>query len=140
MNSISNSQQINDLIHKIILDQQNAMNQNFSKNDKYTPQQMMILAFIAKNPGSIQRDIVKIVGRKPATVSILLKNMEKDDLIERIIPGENNRSKTLYITQKGQALVDEFEKAKDITQKASIRNLSEKEQETLIFLLDKVNR
>ncbi|MGA3234318.1 MarR family winged helix-turn-helix transcriptional regulator [Lactiplantibacillus pentosus] len=75
-------------------------------------QQLMVLAFIVAHPGVIQRNIVDLIGRKAATVSVMLKNMEKQGLITRQIPSDNSRNKKIFVTDEGRKLTERFKETR----------------------------
>lgn len=126
---------ISALIREISIKEQYTLSTALAPSN-VTPSQAMLLHYIAKNPGAIQKDIVEIMQRRPATVSTLLKKMENDGLIIREIPANNTRNKELKITTKGQAIVDTFIEAQVTIAQALVAKLTEKQQAELTELLN----
>lgn len=57
--------------------------------------------YISFYPGTIQKDLALYLGKQNATVTNILKLLEKQDYIRREIPDDNERQKKLYLTEKG---------------------------------------
>lgn len=60
-----------------------------------------ILRVLRHHNGCTQLDIVKYTLLKAPTISLTLRNMEQDGLIERIVSQEDKRNMNIYITEKG---------------------------------------
>lgn len=104
-----------------------------------TSQQAMVLKMISEKPGLIQKDIVISMHRKAATISSFLKNLEKNELIIRKIPSNNNRNKEIYLTEKGRSIVTVFEQIIKTAEKKLVDSMSLDQQENLIQLLKLIN-
>lgn len=72
---------------------------------KNTPQQGRTLMFIEANPGVIQREIGDIFQIRNASVTNMLKNLERDGYIERRQDPKSARVKRIYITDSGKKQV-----------------------------------
>ena len=131
-----NSRTISTLLRTIGLKEQKLLNEKLRQKASVTTQQAMILRIIATKPGLIQKDIVNIVNRQPATISVLLKKMETDKLIIRKIPTNNSRNKELYLTKKGQAVVESFRGMLNAVSEEMSKNLTNDQKEELIGLLN----
>lgn len=70
-----------------------------------TIQQARTLNYIATHAGTIQRNVAAYLGKQDATVTNLLKTLEKQEYIIRKIPDDNERQKKLYLTAKGTTIV-----------------------------------
>ncbi|MCT4456246.1 MarR family transcriptional regulator [Lactiplantibacillus paraplantarum] len=101
-------------------------------------QQLMVLTYIAAHPGIIQRNIVELIGRKAATVSVMLKNMEQQGLIIRQIPSDNSRNKNIFVTDDGQKLAETFKATRQRVHQEMLANLSADERQQLQQLVAKV--
>lgn len=64
-------------------------------------QQARLLKFIGENPGTIQKTVARFLNRQTATVTNMLKSLEKQGYITRTIPDDNERQKQLNLTTKG---------------------------------------
>lgn len=74
-----------------------------------TTQQARTLNYVAANSGTIQKNLGIYLGKQNATVTNLLKTLEKQEYITRKIPDDNERQKRLYLTAKGTAIVKEVQ-------------------------------
>ncbi len=101
-------------------------------------EQAFALGFLEQNPGSIQRDIAEITRTSPASVSSLLQGLERRGLVERRTESGNERSKRVYATPEGVALIAGFEEAMLSAGEKILAPLNESERETLHTLLVKI--
>jgi DNA-binding MarR family transcriptional regulator len=101
-------------------------------------EQAFVLGYLAQNPGSIQRQIADVSRTTAASVSSLLQGLERRALIERRTEDGNERSKRVYATPAGIALIDGFEAAMEAAEDVILAPLDEAERATLLTLLTKV--
>mgnify|MGYP004732732933 FL=1 len=62
----------------------------------------LILMYLARNNGATQRDLVHFSKMKAPTISIALKNMEADGLVERRADAKDQRKTCVFLTDKGR--------------------------------------
>lgn len=98
------------------------------KLSNVTPQQGRTLMYIQANPGIIQRELADNFHLRNASVTNMLKNLERDGYIERKQDEKSARIKRIYITDLGKQQVVEIEKKFD----AILKKLSERVEEGLI--------
>ena len=107
--------------------------------EKVTVEQVMILKMIYKNGGSVlQKDIEKEFRVRRSTVTSAMQNLEKKGFIARASAPDDLRSKVVSLTEKGKEKNEtlwDFIKKRDA---ALLENLSEEEQMTLTYLLQKL--
>src|SRR3954467_8351474 len=101
-------------------------------------EQSFALGSLVKNPGAIQRDIADITRTSAASVSSLLQGLERRGLVERRTDAGNARTKRVYATDEGIALIAGFEDAMVALDDVLLAPLSEDERTTLQALLQKV--
>jgi DNA-binding MarR family transcriptional regulator len=75
-----------------------------------TQGQPKILDFLVENDGCIQREIAESCEIEPATVTSLLANMEKCELIYRSENPKNRRILNVFLTDKGKMAQKEVRK------------------------------
>lgn len=92
-----------------------------------------------QDSGIIQRDLADAFQRREASITSMLRGLEKKGYIERRIPKNNERQKNIYVLPKGAELVEEFNKTFVDIENSITTNLSEDEKENLLALLLKVN-
>ncbi|MFJ2618817.1 MarR family winged helix-turn-helix transcriptional regulator [Glutamicibacter sp. NPDC087344] len=100
--------------------------------------QSFVLGYLVQNPGAIQRDIAMASRTTAASVTSLLKGLEARGLIERRSESGNERSKNVYATPEGAALISGFESAMLAVEESILAPLDETERTTLHELLSKI--
>lgn len=90
--------------------------------------------------GIIQKDLADVFQRRGASITSMLQGLEKKRYIERRIPNDNQRQKKIYVLKKGIDLIEEFNKTFDEVEKNITEGLSENEKDTLMYLLNKINK
>ncbi|MFC6253645.1 MarR family winged helix-turn-helix transcriptional regulator [Secundilactobacillus hailunensis] len=77
------------------------------KEIELNSQQARLIKFIGENPNTIQKTVAQFLNRQNATITNMLKSLEKRGYITRTIPDTNERQKQLNLTAKGnETLVD----------------------------------
>lgn len=102
-------------------------------------QQGRTIAYIDEHEGAIQKDLAEAFCKKDASITSLLKGLEKKGYIERRIPRENEREKRLYVLPKGKELIETFNDRFLEIEDEITACLSKDEIETLQKLLTKIN-
>ena len=59
---------------------------------------------IRMNPGSTQNQIAKRMRVSPSSLSMSIKRMEKQKLVERVTPDNDLRRNELHLTEAGEAV------------------------------------
>lgn len=101
-------------------------------------EQGFVLGYLARNPGAIQRDIAEITRTSAASVSSLLQGLERRGLVERRTEPGNERSKRVYATPDGAALIAGFDTAMAAVDDTILAPLNQDERDTLHALLVKM--
>ena len=94
-----------------------------------TPTQMQIMEYVLKHSKEIiyQKDLEKILNLRRATVSGVLKTMEKNNLLERIVDTNDTRQKQILHLKKVKEMESQL-----------VKNISEEEQLQFILILQKM--
>lgn len=105
-------------------------------------QQGRMIAYIAQNEdkGLIQKDLAQVFQRRDASITSMLKRLEKKGYIERRIPKNNERQKNIYVLPKGKALIDQTNEAFYAAEKELVQALNAEEVEELTRLLRKIDQ
>lgn len=103
-----------------------------------TQEQSFVLGYLQRSPGAIQRDIAAITRTSAASVSSLLQGLERRGLVERRADAGNGRTKAVYATDEGIALIAGFEDAMVALDDSFLAPLTADERTTLQELLQKV--
>lgn len=64
-----------------------------------------VLHYISEHPGCTQKEIGEYLVYQPASLTNLIKLLEKKQMIERRRNPNNNREKNLYLLDKGKRIV-----------------------------------
>ena len=98
----------------------------------------LVLAFLATGDGVTQLDLVNATHLRAPTVSVILKNLEENGLVERRRDKEDLRALRVYLTDKGRELDKKnIEKIKRADAMA-LDGITEEECEVLMRLLGKI--
>ena len=105
-------------------------------------QQGKMISYIAEHEegGLIQKDLEKVFNRRGASITSMIQGLEKKGYISRRISPSDERQKLLYTTQKGKALIEEFEQLFEEVETAITANLSSHEADELYRLLVTVDK
>lgn len=68
------------------------------------PGQPPLLFILNNSDGKSQKELANIMHLKPSTINVMIKRMEKTELIERKQDEEDGRISRAYITDKGRAV------------------------------------
>lgn len=72
------------------------------------PGQPPVLFALYKKDGQIQRELAKCIKVKPATLTVMVKRMEKSGLLERKQDEKDQRVSRIFITSKGKEVCNEL--------------------------------
>lgn len=102
--------------------------------------QYKIMMFLYQNPDKSIRqiDIEEKFSLTNPTVTGIIKNLEKKDLIERIKNPDDKRSNLLCLTNRALELREKLNKLGEVLESQVTEHLTEKECEQLCELLKKM--
>lgn len=86
----------------------NAMYETWSKPYGFSPNETLVLHFLAKNKDCTQKKISESLQISKQTVNMILKRFENDSLVTFETNGMDRRSKFIIVTEKGHAVSDEI--------------------------------
>ena len=88
--------------------------------------------------GLTQLDLVKITKLKAPTISITLRNMERDGIVRREKNDNDRRETHVFITDKGRQMHAKVLEAFDKAEQVMLKGLSEKELDSVGALIEKM--
>ena len=105
-----------------------------------TPTQMQIIAYILKhkNEDIYQRDLENVLKLRRATVSGVLKTMEKNGFITRITDKEDTRIKKVILNKNAEEIFEKSEKKLDELEKIVIKDISKTDLKIFSNVIDKM--
>ena len=93
--------------------------------------QPAILFRLWERDGIPQKEIAEAIGVVPATVTIMLRRMEKAGWLERRADSADRRSSLVFLTEKGRAIRERLVEAKSRLNEACFRGFSDDERKAL---------
>lgn len=101
--------------------------------------QSRILIILMENKEVSQRALTKHLGLQPGSVSEVLKKLEDNGLINRLVNEDDHRTSILSLTAEGEEAAKKALEHKDKLYDEMLEVLDEKEKEDLLVLLEKLN-
>lgn len=98
-----------------------------------------IMKPLMENESLTQLELVKITNLKAPTISITLRNMERDGIVRREKNDNDRRETHVYITDKGKKMYAKVLTALDKAEKTMLKGLSEKELKAMRTTLEKMS-
>lgn len=98
---------------------------------------VMIILHQQKNSIS-PSSLAQKTGVTKATISIMLKRMQRDGLVELISSSEDGRAKKIRLSPKGRAMMDKILPDHYLRVSRLMGKLNSEEQQQLIYLLQKI--
>lgn len=98
----------------------------------------LVLSTLALHDGINQRELVRQTHLRPPTVSLILKKMQSEGLVERRENPDDLRSEYVYLSEAGRALDRENIVRIQRLDAMALRGLEEREIALLMALLPKI--
>lgn len=115
------------------------LHRNFKQvNIEISAEQWSILYQLWNEEGLSQQEIANSTFRDKPSITRLLNNMEKQNLVVRIPHQVDKRTKLIYLTKKGKDLKKDAMEQADQTVKEALQGVSEEEVKVCYEVLKKV--
>lgn len=75
------------------------------------PGQPHVIMTLMDRGGLTQTQIAEAVGRRPATITVMLSRLEESGLVTRDVSAEDRRCARVNLTEKGRSLGEELQKS-----------------------------
>ena len=98
-----------------------------------------IMKPLMENESLTQLELVKITNLKAPTISITLRNMERDGIVRREKNDNDRRETHVFITDKGKKMYAKVLTALDRAERSMLNGLSEKELKAMRATLEKMS-
>jgi DNA-binding MarR family transcriptional regulator len=108
--------------------------------DRWGINQDLAIHYIAQNKKLNQKDLANKLNITPASVSVIVHQMESEGLLIRIPNEEDGRQFNLLLTEKGQNLVSKIRNSWSKIQQKITNGLHKSEKVALMHLLQKVEK
>lgn len=110
-------------------------------DDNLTISQAYVIDFIC-NEGNgkevFQKDLESVFDLKRSSISLMLNNMEKSGLIERVPVKEDGRLKKIVLTEKSIKIYEKISDAIDLIENKLSENITEEEIKVFQNVLNKI--
>jgi DNA-binding MarR family transcriptional regulator len=107
------------------------------ENAPISPAQISLLDFIANSPGCNLQDVANGLRLTAPTVSVGIRKLEENRLVERKPHPLDGRSIQFFLTRRGQALQRQIQNSHLQKFQRLLAGLTNQEQETLLTLLER---
>ncbi|MCH5273535.1 MAG: MarR family transcriptional regulator [Lachnospiraceae bacterium] len=107
-----------------------------------SPGQPKVLTSLLYKEGYLQKELAEFCHVEPATMAVLLANMEKKGLIRKEIThvSGGKRAYRVYLTQLGRHLAEKVNAVVCEVEERGYRDFTEEEKEQLTVLLERVTK
>lgn len=110
-------------------------------DDNLTISQAYVIDFICnegKDKDVFQKDLESVFDLKRSSISLMLNNMEKNGLIERMLVREDGRLKKIVLTEKSIKIYEKISDAIDLIENKLSENITEEEVKVFQNVLNKI--
>jgi DNA-binding MarR family transcriptional regulator len=92
------------------------------------------------NESLTQLELVKITKLKAPTISITLRNMEREGIVRREKNDADRRETHVYITDKGREMHSKILESLEKAEKVMLNGITDKELKSVRTILDKMSK
>lgn len=103
-----------------------------------TSGQPKVLDYLSEHNGAVQKDIAAGCCIEPATLTVLLNSMEKQNLLERKTSEDNRRSYHVFLTPRGKALCEIIRQEFAAIEYKALEGFTSEEKQLLNTYLDRI--
>jgi DNA-binding MarR family transcriptional regulator len=103
-----------------------------------TPPLVGVLRFLARNPGSTQRELADAIGMPASRLVAMVDELERRRFVHRVRDEEDRRSHRITLTAGGEAALTIIAKAAREHKNELLSALSPQEQDQLAGLLQRI--
>lgn len=103
-----------------------------------TVEQLSLLIALWKKEGISQQDLGEFVDKDRPSVTRLLDNMEKNNLVVRITSEFDRRVRLIYLTKNGKDIQSVLIKNSETAVKKSLKDIDESRLSDFIFVAEKI--
>lgn len=100
--------------------------------------QPMMLGLLNEKDGRSQSDLAKEMLIKPATISAMVKRLEKKNYVIRKRDSNDERVSNVYLTEKGRDVFNQLDEYKNTMESIVFDGFSDSERETMKGYLERV--
>lgn len=112
------------------------------RNLDLSPGQPKVLSCLRYQEGYLQKELAALCRVEPATMVVLLSNMEKRGLIRKEVDhvSGGKRAFRIYLTEEGRELANQVDRVVEKNEEKGFEGFSEEEKNQLISLLGRLTK
>lgn len=99
-----------------------------------------VMSPLMEKDGVTQLELVNKTGLKAPTISITLRNMERDGVVRREKNESDRRETHVFITDKGRQMYNQALEAYQDAENILLRDMSEEELKAIVTLMSKASQ
>ncbi len=105
-----------------------------------SPGQPKVLSRLRYQEGYLQKDLAALCHVEPATMVVLLSNMEKRGMIRKEVDhvSGGKRAYRIYLTEEGRRLAEQVDRVVEEIEQKSFAGFTEEEKDMLIAFLERM--
>ena len=130
---------IDEILFRIVKLNHEKMLKSMGEMEIY-PGQPKLLQSLIKQDGISQKELAKDIYITPATVTIMLKKLEEEELIIRETDEKDQRIVRIYLTETGKEQAKKIQKIKNKIIEDILKGFTEEEIKVLKTLLLKIEQ
>jgi DNA-binding MarR family transcriptional regulator len=117
----------------------NQTHTQLEKIDLYRGQPPLLFALWEKD-GRSRKELCNLLTLKPATITKMIKRLEKTGFVFSKQDEEDSRVSRVYLTEKGNKIQEEVKQIYAELEKQTFRDFTDEERSTLTILLKKMEK
>ncbi|MEL6122947.1 MAG: MarR family transcriptional regulator [Bacteroidota bacterium] len=126
---------------EIIKEFRDLVNRSFQREElDISYDQWIVISVISKKQGITQIQIAERTRKEPASISRILKLLEKKEIIEKVSAKGNKRAKRIYLTPKGDDTLRRATRLFNMIAKDGFKGVYDQEVNLFVRILDKVQQ
>ena len=98
----------------------------------------LILAYLSRNDGATQHELVMATQMKGSTVSVAVTKLENEGFVKRVQDEYDMRATRVFITKKGKEVSDSHKKLLDETDQSLMKDIPERDIRVAKYVLEKM--
>lgn len=110
---------------------------NLEKEGLYPGQPNLLFALYHKD-GLSQKEIAEILHSKPATITVMIKRLEKSGFIKKLSDEKDQRVSRIHLTEKGFKTCEDLKSVVKEIDDICLNDFTESEINSLKILLEKI--
>ncbi|MDR1055506.1 MAG: MarR family transcriptional regulator [Prevotellaceae bacterium] len=103
-----------------------------------TPEQFTVMAYLWRNDGITQQEICTVTNKDKTSMTRLIDNLEKQNLVFRIVDRADRRSNLIHLTQNGKNMKVKTSEAALLITKQALNGVSNEQLDTCRVVLKTV--